>query len=270
MSGSARRLPHSTSWASASVTALDQPRPSCGELRQHVLAAQVHDEPALGGDERQHHPAVQSGVLGRQVGEGLEPSGIGLRRFVCHRSAHGGRWAGRNVDDPSTGQRFRPRRRLCSVRAMAPEPPSIRIRTDELRTVREAMRDFGSLLTELEDGRASRSSCSLSATGCVRSWSRSSAGASSSKRSPVLVEQTTCNHLGTARLLRLRRAPKSQPRGRSFAFLGAPSRRAHRPIPNPRHSRAVAGREPLSSTPGDAHRIAPDLRQGVNSGRCAL
>ena len=37
-------------------------------------------------------------------------------------------------------------------RAMAPEPPSIRIRTDELRTVREAMRDFGSLLTELEGG----------------------------------------------------------------------------------------------------------------------
>ncbi len=35
---------------------------------------------------------------------------------------------------------------------MAPDPPSIRIRTDELRTVREAMRDFGSLLTELEDG----------------------------------------------------------------------------------------------------------------------
>ena len=35
---------------------------------------------------------------------------------------------------------------------MAPEPPSIRVRTDELRTVREAMRDFGSLLTELEDG----------------------------------------------------------------------------------------------------------------------
>lgn len=37
-------------------------------------------------------------------------------------------------------------------RAMAPQPPSIRIRTDELRTVREAMRDFSSLLTELEDG----------------------------------------------------------------------------------------------------------------------
>lgn len=31
-------------------------------------------------------------------------------------------------------------------------PHSIRIRTDELRTVREAMRDFGSLLTELEAG----------------------------------------------------------------------------------------------------------------------
>jgi hypothetical protein len=37
-------------------------------------------------------------------------------------------------------------------RAVTPEPPSIRIRTDELRTVREAMRDFGSLLTELEEG----------------------------------------------------------------------------------------------------------------------
>jgi PHD/YefM family antitoxin component YafN of YafNO toxin-antitoxin module len=35
---------------------------------------------------------------------------------------------------------------------VAPQPPSIRIRTDELRTVREAMRDFGSLLTELEAG----------------------------------------------------------------------------------------------------------------------
>jgi PHD/YefM family antitoxin component YafN of YafNO toxin-antitoxin module len=32
------------------------------------------------------------------------------------------------------------------------ETPSIRIRFDELRTVREAMRDLGSLLTELEDG----------------------------------------------------------------------------------------------------------------------
>jgi hypothetical protein len=35
---------------------------------------------------------------------------------------------------------------------VATDPYSIRIRTDELRTVREAMRDFGSLLTELEDG----------------------------------------------------------------------------------------------------------------------
>jgi hypothetical protein len=32
------------------------------------------------------------------------------------------------------------------------ETPSINIRADELRTVREAMRDLGSLLTELEDG----------------------------------------------------------------------------------------------------------------------
>jgi PHD/YefM family antitoxin component YafN of YafNO toxin-antitoxin module len=37
-------------------------------------------------------------------------------------------------------------------RALATDPASIRIRTDELRTVREAMRDFGSLLTELEEG----------------------------------------------------------------------------------------------------------------------
>lgn len=35
---------------------------------------------------------------------------------------------------------------------MASQPPSLRIRTDELRTVREAMRDFGTLLSELEDG----------------------------------------------------------------------------------------------------------------------
>jgi hypothetical protein len=37
-------------------------------------------------------------------------------------------------------------------RRVAPESHSIRIRTDELRTVREAMRDFNSLLTELEAG----------------------------------------------------------------------------------------------------------------------
>jgi len=35
---------------------------------------------------------------------------------------------------------------------MADDAPSLRIRTDELRTVREAMRDFGSLLAELEEG----------------------------------------------------------------------------------------------------------------------
>lgn len=37
-------------------------------------------------------------------------------------------------------------------RIVATDPPSIHIRTDELRTVREAMRDFGSLITELEEG----------------------------------------------------------------------------------------------------------------------
>jgi hypothetical protein len=37
-------------------------------------------------------------------------------------------------------------------RVVPTDPPCIRIRTDELRTVREAMRDFGSLLTELEEG----------------------------------------------------------------------------------------------------------------------
>ena len=46
---------------------------------------------------------------------------------------------------------LRPPGRLCS-RAVASDPPSIQIRTDELRTVREAMRDLGALLTELEDG----------------------------------------------------------------------------------------------------------------------
>lgn len=35
---------------------------------------------------------------------------------------------------------------------MPNDAPSLRIRTDELRTVREAMRDFGTLLTELEEG----------------------------------------------------------------------------------------------------------------------
>jgi PHD/YefM family antitoxin component YafN of YafNO toxin-antitoxin module len=36
--------------------------------------------------------------------------------------------------------------------ASDPLPPSIRIRADELRTVREAMRDLNSLLGELNDG----------------------------------------------------------------------------------------------------------------------
>lgn len=40
--------------------------------------------------------------------------------------------------------------------AVADQHPSIRIRTDELRTVREAMRDFGTLLTELEDGQVEK------------------------------------------------------------------------------------------------------------------
>ncbi len=43
--------------------------------------------------------------------------------------------------------------RLSSFgRAVATDPLTIRIRNDELRTVREATRDFGSLLTELEVG----------------------------------------------------------------------------------------------------------------------
>jgi arginine/ornithine N-succinyltransferase beta subunit len=45
----------------------------------------------------------------------------------------------------------RPCRRLRSD-VVSDETPSIHIRADELRTVREAMRDLGSLLTELEDG----------------------------------------------------------------------------------------------------------------------
>ena len=124
-----------------------------GELRHHVLGAQVYDEPALGGDECQHHPPVQSGVLRRQVGERLEPPGF--RLLVVSRAILRRTVAGRS-DGMSTICRrvsaFRPRWRLCSVAPWHPEPPSIRIRTDELRTVREAMRDFGSLLTELEDG----------------------------------------------------------------------------------------------------------------------
>jgi arginine/ornithine N-succinyltransferase beta subunit len=45
----------------------------------------------------------------------------------------------------------RPCRRL-RFDVVSDETPAIHIRADELRTVREAMRDLGSLLTELEDG----------------------------------------------------------------------------------------------------------------------
>lgn len=56
-----------------------------------------------------------------------------------------------------TTQRRRPSTALTSVcQAVADQHPSIRIRTDELRTVREAMRDFGTLLTELEDGQVEK------------------------------------------------------------------------------------------------------------------
>jgi hypothetical protein len=59
---------------------------------------------------------------------------------------------GWNTDDLST-TRHAPSAALSMFRcAVATDPPSIRIRTDELRTVREAMRDFGSLLTVLEEG----------------------------------------------------------------------------------------------------------------------
>jgi hypothetical protein len=35
---------------------------------------------------------------------------------------------------------------------VATDPPGLRVRNDELRTVREAMRDFGSMISELEGG----------------------------------------------------------------------------------------------------------------------
>ena len=60
--------------------------------------------------------------------------------------------AGRNADDLSTTRRALSAAPSTFCSAVAADPPSIRIRTDELRTVREAMRDFGSLLTELEEG----------------------------------------------------------------------------------------------------------------------
>jgi hypothetical protein len=39
---------------------------------------------------------------------------------------------------------------------VAADPPSIRIRADELRTVREAMRDFGALIAELQEGKVEK------------------------------------------------------------------------------------------------------------------
>ncbi len=60
--------------------------------------------------------------------------------------------AGRNGDDLSASCRDLSAGVSRFRRAVALDPTSIRIRTDELRTVREAMRDFSSLLAELEDG----------------------------------------------------------------------------------------------------------------------
>lgn len=39
---------------------------------------------------------------------------------------------------------------------MSSDPPSIRVSADELRTVREAMRDLGTLLDQLEDGEVAK------------------------------------------------------------------------------------------------------------------
>ena len=127
-------------------------RTVAGELLQHVFGAQVDNEPPLGGDEGQHHAPIEVGILRAQIRERLEPPRVRLRRFRCHRSPHGGTWVGRNVDAPSTDPLVPSTGASMFRRPMALEPPSIRIRTDELRTVREAMRDFGSLLTELEEG----------------------------------------------------------------------------------------------------------------------
>jgi len=56
----------------------------------------------------------------------------------------------------STGRR-RPSSAPSSLcRVVVGEAPSLRIRTDELRTVREAMRDFGTMLTELEEGQVEK------------------------------------------------------------------------------------------------------------------
>ena len=125
-----------------------------GQRFDQVLAAQVHDEPPLGGNEREHHLPVQRGVGRRQICERLEPLGVGLMSVCCecHRLAHGDSGSDGNVVDPSTILRVPSWAESAFRRVMSPEPTSIRIRTDELRTVREAKRDLGSLITELEAG----------------------------------------------------------------------------------------------------------------------
>jgi hypothetical protein len=60
--------------------------------------------------------------------------------------------SGQTADELSTTCRLPSTTWFTVCHALASESPSLRIRTDELRTVREAMRDFGAMLTELEDG----------------------------------------------------------------------------------------------------------------------
>jgi hypothetical protein len=117
-----------------------------GQHLGDVLGAEVHDEPALRRDECEHHLAVHAGVLGRQVREGFEPCRVVHRSHTVTKPPDRivSRMCRRSVVS-------RPCRRLRSD-VVSDETPSIHIRADELRTVREAMRDLGSLLTELEDG----------------------------------------------------------------------------------------------------------------------
>jgi PHD/YefM family antitoxin component YafN of YafNO toxin-antitoxin module len=39
---------------------------------------------------------------------------------------------------------------------VATDPPTLRVRNEELRTVREAMRDFSTMLADLEDGQVEK------------------------------------------------------------------------------------------------------------------
>jgi hypothetical protein len=68
-----------------------------GQCLDDVLAAQVHNKPPLGGEEREHHLSVEQRVRRGQISERLEP----LRaRLVCrerHRLAYADSRAGRNV-----------------------------------------------------------------------------------------------------------------------------------------------------------------------------